>query len=162
MTNFSKIEGRLLLQSRMQKVSLNDLAALHTSVLGQTKKLLVDAAGNREIKKVLIFQPIPKYREFDLSPLETIFPEYTFDKAPQSSDGGFPSALYDVIFVPLYGYNSDNFRLGHGGGWYDKFLELQPQAIKVGVGLGVGMVAFEPETHDIPMDIIITEESVPS
>lgn len=159
MTNFSKIEARLLLQSRVQSVSKNDLAARSATIMETLTRFISSRITISPIKTVLLYQPIPKYREIDLSALQESFPDIHFDQAPQNSGGGFPDATYDMIFVPIYGFNGDKYRLGHGAGWYDRFLASQPEAIKIGVGLDIGRVYFTPEPHDVPMDIIVTEST---
>ena len=68
-----------------------------------------------------------------------------------------PQKKYDVIVVPLFGFNDERYRLGHGGGWYDKLLAAQQQAVAVGVGFEAGRIAFATEAHDQKMDKIITE-----
>ncbi len=67
-----------------------------------------------------------------------------------------------VLLVPLLGFDSAGYRLGYGGGYYDRTLESyqrRPYAI------GVGMTAFQldsiqPQPHDIPMDAIVTENGL--
>ena len=71
-----------------------------------------------------------------------------------------PSAVpqFDVIIVPMLGFDSSLHRIGYGGGYYDRFLASQPQAKKIGVCYEVGRVEKIPaEKHDIPLDMIITE-----
>ena len=121
------------------------------------EKLVSDKIATGTVGKILLYKPMQKYLEVDLSPLYKSFPEFSFDDAPQNANGEFPAVPYDIIFAPLYGFNGDKYRLGHGSGWYDRFLASQPQAIKIGVGLDIGRVYFTPEPHDVPMDQIVTE-----
>jgi 5-formyltetrahydrofolate cyclo-ligase len=65
----------------------------------------------------------------------------------------------DRLLVPLLGFDEANYRLGYGGGYYDRTLaawENQPQTIGVGMEIGRLQSIF-PEQHDIAMDFIITE-----
>lgn len=72
-----------------------------------------------------------------------------------------PKGLYDVIFVPMLAFDESLNRLGMGGGWYDRFLVTQPQAIKIGLAFEVQRVNHVPvETHDVAMDVIVTERHV--
>lgn len=66
----------------------------------------------------------------------------------------------DVILVPLVGYDDDCFRLGNGGGYYDRTIAvMSPKPLVIGVGYGFSrMVTIYPQRHDIPMDVIVTEE----
>lgn len=68
---------------------------------------------------------------------------------------------FDVVVVPMLGFDERLHRVGYGGGYYDKFLAAQPQARKVGVCYQAGMVPQIPaEPQDVPLDMIITEEGV--
>lgn len=63
----------------------------------------------------------------------------------------------DLIIVPLVGYNDQNYRIGYGGGYYDRYL-AQYHGQKIGLGFQMQRVKdFVPASHDIPLDLIITE-----
>ena len=64
-----------------------------------------------------------------------------------------------VLFVPCVGYGPGGYRLGYGGGFYDRTLAtLLPMPYTVGVGFTNGFLSdFEPEAHDIPLDAILNE-----
>lgn len=65
---------------------------------------------------------------------------------------------YDLIIVPIVGFDKDNYRLGLGGGWYDRFLADQPRAQTIGLAYTLCEVDILPhESHDISLDKIITE-----
>lgn len=66
----------------------------------------------------------------------------------------------DVVISPLVGFK-DNYRLGYGGGFFDRTLaSIQPRPYAIGIGFeSFRCEDFEAEPHDIPMDIIVTEES---
>jgi 5-formyltetrahydrofolate cyclo-ligase len=68
--------------------------------------------------------------------------------------------VFDLIVVPMLGFDSACYRLGHGGGYYDRFLAGQPTALKVGLGYECTYVspALPHEPHDQPVDLIVTEE----
>ena len=67
-----------------------------------------------------------------------------------------------LLFVPCLGYSTGGYRLGYGGGFYDRTLAtLQPKPFTVGLGFTQGYVDdFEPEPHDMPLDAMITEDGV--
>ena len=77
---------------------------------------------------------------------------------PQDTEMVSPS----LLFVPCVGYSAGGYRLGYGGGFYDRMLaSLEPKPFTVGLGFGVGYVPdFEPEAHDIPLDAILTDHGV--
>jgi len=69
-----------------------------------------------------------------------------------------PVPEFDVIIVPMLGFDAALHRVGYGGGYYDKFLATQPQAQKIGVCYEAGKVEHIPvQSHDIALDVIITE-----
>ncbi len=66
---------------------------------------------------------------------------------------------FEVIIVPLLGFDEAGYRLGYGGGFYDRFLATQPQALTIGLGFEQSLVTgFPREAHDIPLQMIITEQ----
>ncbi|MAZ04330.1 MAG: 5-formyltetrahydrofolate cyclo-ligase [Sneathiella sp.] len=71
-----------------------------------------------------------------------------------------PETLPDVVIAPLVGFDSDGYRLGYGGGFFDRTLaalERKPRAI--GIGFEQGRLAtIYPQPHDIAMTALVTEE----
>jgi len=67
-----------------------------------------------------------------------------------------------LLFVPCVGYGPGGFRLGYGGGFYDRTLsELQPKPYTVGLGFTNGFVGdLESEPHDVPLDAILNDNGV--
>jgi 5-formyltetrahydrofolate cyclo-ligase len=67
----------------------------------------------------------------------------------------------DLLFVPCVGFDADGFRLGYGGGYYDRTLAVWPGAKKpltVGIAYEACRTdALQREAHDIPLDLIVTE-----
>lgn len=68
-----------------------------------------------------------------------------------------------LLLVPCVGFGHGGVRLGYGGGFYDRTLAaLEPRPVTVGVGYSHGFVPWlAAEPHDIPLDVILTEEGVP-
>ena len=67
-----------------------------------------------------------------------------------------------LLFVPCVGYSFGGYRLGYGGGFYDRTLAvLEPHPTTVGLGYTQGYVPdFEPEPHDMPLDAILNDNGV--
>lgn len=65
----------------------------------------------------------------------------------------------ELILIPLNAFDNAGYRLGYGGGYFDRTLEsLDSMPTKVGVGFELGHVAtIHPQAHDHPMDWIVTE-----
>jgi 5-formyltetrahydrofolate cyclo-ligase len=67
-----------------------------------------------------------------------------------------------LLFVPCVGYGPGGYRLGYGGGFYDRTLAtLQPRPVTVGLGYTNGWLPdLEPEAHDIPLDALLNDNGV--
>lgn len=67
----------------------------------------------------------------------------------------------DVCIAPLLAVNEGGFRLGYGGGYYDRFFKSHPGILKVGIGyyLQLTQEHFEDE-WDIPLDIYVCERGI--
>jgi len=67
-----------------------------------------------------------------------------------------------LLFVPCLGYSAGGYRLGYGGGFYDRTLAaLEPRPFTVGLGYTGGFLDdFEPEAHDLPLDAILNDNGV--
>jgi len=67
-----------------------------------------------------------------------------------------------LLFVPCVGYGPGGFRLGYGGGFYDRTLaQLQPKPYTVGLGYACGFLPdLDPEPHDVPLDALLNELGV--
>ena len=65
----------------------------------------------------------------------------------------------DLILLPLNGFDGAGYRLGYGGGYFDRTLAaLTPRPLAVGVGFETNRVAsIRPQPHDQHLDWIITE-----
>lgn len=66
----------------------------------------------------------------------------------------------DILIVPVVGFDSACHRLGHGGGFFDRTLAAMPHRPRViGVGYAQAAIAtIHPQPHDIPMDVVVTEQ----
>jgi 5-formyltetrahydrofolate cyclo-ligase len=68
----------------------------------------------------------------------------------------------DILLLPLVAFDPAGFRLGYGGGYFDRTLAAcDPRPFAIGVGFALGAVAtIHPEPHDIPLDAIVTEDGL--
>lgn len=68
----------------------------------------------------------------------------------------------DAILMPLNAFDAAGYRLGYGGGYFDRSLAaLSPRPRAVGVGFELARVSsIRPQDYDLPMDYIVTEEGV--
>lgn len=73
-----------------------------------------------------------------------------------------PRAAPDLILVPLLGFDAQGTRLGYGGGYYDRTIAtLAKKPLLVGLAFAAQEMPDIPhETHDVPLDAVVTEEGV--
>nr|WP_232500665.1 5-formyltetrahydrofolate cyclo-ligase [Chlamydia felis] len=56
------------------------------------------------------------------------------------------------VLIPALAFDDDLYRLGYGGGCYDRWLEKNPHPITIGVGFKEQKIRVLPrEPHDIPL-----------
>jgi len=127
-------------------ISMND----ELSTLDLIQKLLVKSIlvvcpktlSNRQLEHRILID----INEIELGIKGTIHPKnqltYTGD--------------YDLIVVPGLAFDDFNFRLGYGAGYYDTFLQQQPNAFKIALAYPFQKIAKVPvETHDVPIDQVL-------
>lgn len=68
----------------------------------------------------------------------------------------------DVLLAPLVGWDDAGYRLGYGGGYFDRTLAaMAARRLVIGVGFqGARLATIYPQPHDIPLDAIVTEAGV--
>lgn len=68
----------------------------------------------------------------------------------------------DITLAPVVGWDVAGYRLGYGGGYFDRTLAaLAPRPLAIGVGLEAAQVTTTfPQPHDIAMAVIVTETRV--
>jgi 5-formyltetrahydrofolate cyclo-ligase len=67
--------------------------------------------------------------------------------------------LPQAVLAPLVGFDRRSYRLGYGGGYFDRTLAaLSPRPLAIGVGFEMARIdTIYPQAFDIPMDIVVTE-----
>lgn len=76
-----------------------------------------------------------------------------------ASDGD--AVVPDTVLVPCVGFTREGYRLGYGGGFFDRWLALHPHVTTIGIAWSVqqiGAAEFRPEAHDQPLTLIVTED----
>ncbi|KPQ07929.1 MAG: 5-formyltetrahydrofolate cyclo-ligase [Rhodobacteraceae bacterium HLUCCA12] len=65
----------------------------------------------------------------------------------------------DIVLAPLVGWDAAGYRLGHGGGYFDRTLAARtPPPRAIGVGLqSARLSTIFPQPHDIGLSAIVTE-----
>lgn len=64
-----------------------------------------------------------------------------------------------VLLIPLVGFDDAGYRLGYGGGYYDRTLAaLQPKPRTIGIGYASGKLAtIYPQDYDLTLDGLLTD-----
>lgn len=68
------------------------------------------------------------------------------------------TAYPPALLVPCLGFNPLGYRLGYGGGFYDRTLaRYEPRPQTLGIAYQCLQVPFDSDGHDVALDRIITE-----
>lgn len=74
--------------------------------------------------------------------------------------------LPDVLLIPTLGFTEHGDRLGYGGGYYDRTLDVLQQyrkPVAIGIAWSEALLTrtqpgYLPQTHDMPLQAIVTAE----
>ena len=70
----------------------------------------------------------------------------------------------DIVFIPLVAFDNRLYRVGYGGGYYDRYIEKISKIkkiLKIGIGHSCQKIDRVPnDKYDKKLDIIITEKYV--
>jgi 5-formyltetrahydrofolate cyclo-ligase len=110
--------------------------------------------GGRAVLPVVVEEGMPlAFRSW--GPGTVLVPDRYGIPAPGEGDWLVP----DAILLPLNAFDGNGYRLGYGGGFFDRTLAaLSPRPLAVGVGFEMNRVdSIRPEPHDQRLDWIVTE-----
>ncbi len=74
-----------------------------------------------------------------------------------------PDVRPDVVIAPVVGFDPQRYRLGYGGGFFDRTLAAMP-VLPLAIGVGYRICAIPtiyPQPHDIPMNVIVAADHDP-
>ena len=86
-------------------------------------------------------------------------PPDTHDECRIPSCSGKPVEP-DVVLVPCLGFNRAGYRLGYGGGYFDRYLAAHPGVTAIGVAWQQGLLddaQLTPQAHDQALVAVLTE-----
>lgn len=97
-----------------------------------------------------------------------VFRPWTPGDAMERGDWNIPvpatteTVTPDIALAPLVGWDGAGYRLGYGGGYFDRTLAaLHSRPFVIGVGLQEARLAtIFPQPHDIRLDAIVTEQGL--
>ena len=67
-----------------------------------------------------------------------------------------------MVLAPLVGFDEACYRLGYGGGYFDRTLgAMAPRALAIGIGFEAQRLeTIYPQSFDVPMALIVTEAGI--
>ena len=73
-----------------------------------------------------------------------------------------PEVSPSAVLLPMNGWDDKGYRLGYGGGFFDRTLEkILPRPVTIGVAYELARIeTIRPQHWDIPMDWVVTERGV--
>ncbi len=104
---------------------------------------------------------LPRARK---SPPDMIFTMWDGQTPKTYDEWGIPSpegppVVPDVLIAPCLGFTAAGFRLGYGGGYYDRYLGKHPDICALGAAWDAGLMRpeeFSPQAHDVPFVAVFT------
>lgn len=126
---------------------------------GKTVALPVTVTDASEGK--MIFRSLPEGDLHRLVPARFGIPEPD-ETCPALTD---PDLSHALILVPALAFDHEGYRLGYGGGYYDRFLrgllEVEIPVTTVGLAFSACVARVLPRRpHDIPVQIILDERRI--
>lgn len=96
------------------------------------------------------------------------FHEWTPASHMVAGEHGIPTVadgrvlLPDVLLLPVNAFDAEGFRLGYGGGYFDRTLAtLMPRPFAIGVGFELARIAtIAPHAQDCRLDAVVTEAGI--
>ncbi|MCZ0754619.1 5-formyltetrahydrofolate cyclo-ligase [Anoxybacillus sp. J5B_2022] len=103
--------------------------------------------------KTMTFRAIRSFAQ-----LETVY--FGLQEPIEALTDEVKPAAIDLMVVPGICFSKDGYRIGYGGGYYDRYLQ-QVKKPTISLAYAFQVVDHLPtEPHDLPVDIIITNEKV--
>ena len=177
----NKEELRQFYLEKRNTIDISEFDVLTRKITEQLLNLNIWAAD----KTVHCFLPIETKNEFDTLPFiqslwklgcKVVVPVADFKTKLMSSalftddtplthrhnipEPEFPEtiddATIDIIIVPLAIADKNGFRIGYGGGFYDRFISKTPNTYTIGVSFFNPIESIYPEKFDHPLSELIT------
>ncbi len=102
-------------------------------------------------KTPLVFREWHPGVEMELGKLDTPYPKAGVELVP------------NTVLLPMIGFDSEGYRLGYGGGFFDRTLASLRAHKPVVIGVSFELAAvptIHPQPWDVPMDYVVTERGV--
>jgi 5-formyltetrahydrofolate cyclo-ligase len=136
--------------------------------LSYGSEVLIDDLIRRgwdEGKRIVVPHCRPEWREMAacrIDAFDELEPGHYGIRAPKADFlRPIPKGEIDVVVVPAVAFDRRGYRVGYGGGYYDRFLPDVPRAATIGAAFAAQIVPEIPAgPHDIPVGTIVTEAEV--
>jgi len=120
---------------------------------GKTVTVPITRVKEKRLDAIRIFD-----RDKDLVPGYCGIPE---PKAERCETHLVSPEMVETILLPGSVFDRRGGRFGYGGGYYDRFLESVPQAVRIGLAFDQQIVDLAPlQPHDELLDFVITETAI--
>ncbi len=122
--------------------------------IAEGKEILVPVTFHetREMKPSLL----KSFNELEIGYFNILTPKEEFIRYIDPSE-------IDLVIVPGAVFDRDGYRVGYGGGFYDRFLtsKVKKDIPKISIAFDLQLVDKVPrEEYDYPVDFIITEKEI--
>ncbi|MDR2360514.1 MAG: hypothetical protein LBD85_04445 [Oscillospiraceae bacterium] len=143
-------------RANINKLTAEQMKASDIAITEQFIKKICLGSGAR------VYAYVPYGKEISTLPLLSYFRkqgvyvticwDWPMDRYPQPED---------VIVVPGLTFDKSGYRIGKGGGFYDRLLAKSPDSISVGLARDSLLVDAVPrEPHDRRVELLITETQI--
>lgn len=107
-------------------------------------------------KKELKLSQVKDFSELEIGHYNILTPKEEFLRFVDPKD-------VDLIIVPGVAFDREGYRIGYGGGYYDRFLssKVKENVPKISIAFSLQIIDKVPREHfDIPVDYIYTEKEI--
>ena len=175
-------QGQLLSKNFIQKADIDiQNAAIKHLDIRSSKNILLYFPYKNEVTLEIISQEFKKYKNNIFMPRIVSGNELKFNLFKENAaleknkyginevknEDYLDSASFDLMFIPFVGIDKGGYRLGYGGGYFDRslgnisFTEKKPLIVGLGYDFQILEESFA-ESHDLKYDIVITQTRIHS
>lgn len=160
---FSNIITEKILGSYLYKKSNTIMTFISFSNEVNTHNLIKESISNK--KRIIVPITFPKTKEIrpsEISNFDELEIGFYNILTPKKEFVRLINPMeIELTIVPGLAFDRNGYRIGYGGGYYDRFLSLYPDIIKIGIAFDLQIVDSLPrEEFDIPVDFIVTEKEI--
>ena len=121
-----------------------DLSPLLLQALAEGKQVALPKCSGKEMRFILVS---------DLTQIQ----HTAFGVPEPVADSPSPWDKTGLVIVPGLVFDRRGYRIGYGGGYYDRFLSLEPDHPTIGLCYDFQLMdRLEPEPHDIAVDTVFS------